>query len=184
MRWDAFERDAPTLARLGRRLLADPGVVLVVTVRRDGSPRLSPVEPLFWRGELWLSMGWGTRKAEDLRRRAHVLVHNVITNREGSGGEYKLRGRAVAEHDPLLHDGYAAEVSRKLGWYPETGRFHLFRVDVEDVTYIRWDPATNDQFVSRWPSRTETVRRGTSATSLGPPEPFSELFRHDDGSSA
>jgi hypothetical protein len=179
MRWDAFEDEAPAFARLGMQLFGDPGVVLVVTVRRDGSPRLSPVEPLFWRGDLWLSMGWGTRKAQDLSRLTQVLVHNVITNREGPNGEYKVRGRALAENDAHVREEYAVEVARMLGWNPEPGRFHLFRLDVEDVTYIRWDPANNDQYVSRWPTRTEFVRRGTSATSVGLPEPFSEFFNSE-----
>jgi hypothetical protein len=180
MRWDEYEHEQAALAELGRRLFASAGVVLVVTIRYDGTPRLSPVEPLFWRGELWLSMGWGTRKVQDLERDSRVLVHNVVTNREGTGGEYKLRGYALAEHDPDVNENYAREVSRTLGWNPVPGRFHLFRVDVEEVTYIRWDPSNNDQFVSRWPSRTEFVRRGTSDTSLGPPTSFSDLIdRHD-----
>jgi hypothetical protein len=177
VRWDEFEAEQPTLAQLGQRRLGDPGVVLIATIRVDGSPRLSPVEPLFWNGELWLSMGWGSRKASDLRRDPRILVHNVVTNREGSEGEYKVRGRAVAEADPVVQHGYADMVSRLLGWNPEPGRFHLFRVDVEDVTFIRWDPATNDQFVARWPDVREFVRRGTSTTSLGDPEPVSDLFR-------
>ena len=49
MRWQEFELQQSRLAALGRRCLGDPGVVLVGTIRRDGSPRLSPVEPLFWR---------------------------------------------------------------------------------------------------------------------------------------
>lgn len=176
MRWADFERDQPAFAQLGRRLLADPGVVLLATLRRDGTPRLSPIEPLFWREELWLSMGWGTQKAGDLGRDARLLVHNVVTDREGSNGEFKLRGRALAENDPRVNEQYAAEVSRSLGWNPEPGRFHLFRVDVEDATYIRWDPANNDQYVSRWPIGIEFVRRGTSDTSLGAPEPYSKLI--------
>ena len=180
MRWAAFAHEQPRFAELGERLLAGPGVVLVATIRRDGTPRLSPVEPLFWRDDLWLSMGWDTRKTLDLQRDPRVLVHNVITDREGSTGEYKVRGRGVAELDPVLHENYAIEVERTLGWNPEPGRFHLFWMDLDEVTHIRWDPATNDQFVSRWPARTELVRRGTSATSLGDPEPFSELITRDD----
>ena len=41
MRWSDFEQAQPRLARLGRERLLDPGVVLVVTIRRDGTPRLS-----------------------------------------------------------------------------------------------------------------------------------------------
>jgi hypothetical protein len=180
MEWNDFEGAQAALGHLGRRLLAGPGVVLVVTLRRDGSARLSPVEPLFWRGGLWLSMGRESRKARDLERDPRVLVHNVVTDREGTDGEYKIRGHAHEEHDAETQQAYADEVRRTLGWNPEPGRFHLFRVDVDEVTYIRWDSANNDQYVSRWPSAVEFVRRGTSATSLGPPEPRSELIDTDD----
>ena len=93
MQWGEFEAHAARLAAVGRRMLGEPGVVLVVTIRRDGTPRLSPVEPLFWEDDLWLSMGWGTRKAEDLARDARLLVHSIVTSRDGTGGEFKLRGR-------------------------------------------------------------------------------------------
>ena len=176
MRWHDFEADAPKLAALGRERLGEPGVVLVATTRADGLPRVSPVEPLFWNGELWLSMLWGSRKAMDLQRDARVLVHSIVTDPQATGGEYKVRGRAIVEADPSVHEGFAADVRRRIGWNPEPGRFHLFRVDVEDVTFIRWDGTSNTQFVSRWPAREEFVRRGTSDTSVGDPEPFSELF--------
>jgi len=176
MRWSEFEQQEGRLAEHGRGLLGDPGVVLVVTIRGDGAPRLSPVEPLFWNGDLWLSMGWGTRKAADLSRDARILVHSIVTTRNGTGGEYKLRGTAIAEPDRHVHEQYAEVVAARLGWEPEPGRFHLFRVDVADVTYIRWDDATNDQYVTRWPEGSEFVRRGTSATSLGDREPIHELL--------
>ena len=56
------------------------------------------------------------------------------------------------------------------------GRVHLFRVDVADVTYIRYDEPTGDQYVTRWPQSREYVRRGTSATSVGRPEPPEDLL--------
>lgn len=48
MRWSEIERSQPRLAELGRRRLLGPGVVLVGTIRRDGTRRISPVEPLSW----------------------------------------------------------------------------------------------------------------------------------------
>jgi pyridoxamine 5'-phosphate oxidase-like protein len=176
MRWADLEAEQPRLAELGRRKLTGPGVVLVATIRKDGAPRLSPVEPLLWEGDLWLCMGWGSRKADDLRRDDRVLVHSAVTNRDGAEGEYKVRGRAVLEEDAYVSGRFAREVEERLGWTPEVGRFHLFRVEVDDVTVIRWDDATNDQFVTRWPQQMEFVRRGTSATSQGPPQPNSDLL--------
>jgi Pyridoxamine 5'-phosphate oxidase len=176
MRWCDLERAQPKLAEVGRAKLGGPGVVLVATIRRDGSPRVSPVEPLFWRGDLWLSMGWRTRKTEDLTRDARILVHSIITGREGEDGEFKVRGTAFADDDADVQREYAAAVRRELGWQPEPGRFHLFRIELDDVTFIRWDSETNDQYVSRWPAGVEFVRRGTSATSLGEPERIDALL--------
>jgi hypothetical protein len=176
VRWGEFEQLEPKLAELGRAKLGEPGVVLVGTIRADGSPRLSPVEPLFWRGDLWLSMAWRTRKVADLERDPRIVVHSIVTSRDGTSGEYKIRGRANAEADPNVHAAYAETVASQLGWQPEPGRFHLFRVDVDEVTFIRWNDATNDQYVTRWPAGEEFVRRGTSDTSLGDPEPFHELL--------
>ena len=137
MRWSDFAARAPRLAALGEDRLLAPGVVLVGTIRRDGTPRISPVEPLLWNGDLWLSMLLGSYKAED---------------------------------DRQIQAGYAGQARERLGWSPDPGRFHLFRVELEDVAFIRYEDASGDQFVSRWPSGREYVRRGTSATSLGPPE--------------
>jgi hypothetical protein len=67
-------------------------VLLVVTIRADGTPRLSPVEPFVLDGDLWLSMMLGSRKAADLVRDPRVLVHSIVTNRDGEEGEVKLRG--------------------------------------------------------------------------------------------
>lgn len=175
-RWAELEACQPRLAELGRERLTGAGVVLVGTIRADGSPRISPVEPLLWEGELWLSMGWGTRKASDLRRDRRILVHSIVTSRDGTHGEYKLRGSAVEETDEQVQVRFAAEVSARLGWTPEVGKFHLFRVDVQDITFIRWDDATNDQYVTRWPKGGEHVRPGTSATSQARPEPISDLL--------
>jgi hypothetical protein len=177
MRWSEIERAQPRLAGVVRERLIEPGVVLAVTIRRDGTPRLSPVEPYLLDGDLWLSMLWGSTKAQDLGRDPRILVHSVITSRDGAAGEVKLRGTARAEDDPAVQRRYDGVVAADLGWKTEIGRFHLFAVDIDDVTYIRYDPGgSGDQFVTRWPAGREFVRRGTSATSVGKPEPVSDLL--------
>jgi len=52
----------------------------------------------------------------------------------------------------------------------------VFRVDLHDVTYLRYDDANGDQYLVRWPQMREVVRRGTSATTLGPPEPGHDVL--------
>ena len=176
MDWAQLEHRQPGLARLGRQRLLEPGVVLVATIRGDGTPRVSPVEPFVLDGTLWLSMLWQSRKAADLLRDPRVLVHSVVTSRDGGEGEFKIRGTARAEDDPALSRRYAAAVATSLGWSPEPGRFHLFGVMIGEVTFIRYDDATGDQHVVRWPPPREYIRRGTSATSLGAPEPASDII--------
>ena len=176
MRWSDLEQQQPRFAALGRARLIEPGVVLVGTIRRDGTPRISPVEPLLWEGELWLSMLHGSLKAADLMRDPRILVHGIVTARDGASGEYKVRGRAITEDSPDRQQRYADEVKARIGWAPEPGRFHLFKIDIVDVTFIRYEERTGDQFLTRWPDAVEFVRRGTSATSLGPREPHHELL--------
>lgn len=179
MRWTEMEQRQPHLAEVGRQRLINPGVLLVATIRRDGTPRLSPVEPYVLYGDPLLSMMWQSRKASDLRRDPRVLVHSIVTSRDGVGGEFKLRGRGQVEDEPLVQRRYAAAVAASLGWQPQPGRFHLFNIDIEHVSYIRYDDATGDQFLTAWPPGRESVRRGTSATSVGSPEPRHELLLPD-----
>jgi hypothetical protein len=177
--WSELERRQPGLAGLGRRQLLEPGVVLVATIRSDGTPRVSPVEPLVLDGVLWLSMLWQSRKAVDLLRDPRILVHSVVTSRDGGEGEFKIRGTARAEGDPHLGRRYAAAAAASLGWSPEPGRFHLFAVAIQEVTFIRYDDATGDQHVAQWPPPREFIRRGTSATSLAAPEPVRDILVAD-----
>ncbi len=174
MRWADLEREAPRLAARAAALVVEPGVCLVATVRRDGSPRLSPVEPLLLDGDLWLSMLWRSRKAADLLADDRLLVHSIVTTREGQPGEVKVRGRAVPVEDPERRSRYRDAVA-VLGWQPVEPWFHLFLVDIGDVTSISY-VGDGDQHVARWPAGVEFVRRATSPTSVGDPEPVRDLL--------
>ena len=179
MRWSELERRQPRLADLGRQRLLDPGVVLVATIRRDGTPRLSPVEPFVVDGELWLSMLWQSTKAADLARDPRILVHSVVTSRNGEEGEFKVRGHAIREKDSGVQRRYSDAVAGALGWKPEPGHFHLFAIDIDHLSYLRYDDPTGDQHVTQWPPGREYVRRGTTPTSLGQPEPRTDVLVPD-----
>ena len=174
MRWLDLQDQVPRLASVCHDRLISPGVLLVVTTRLGGTPRLSPVEPLILDGDLWLSMLWQSRKAMDLLRDDRLLVHSIIVDRDGGQGEVKMRGRAVPVGELPVRARYCAAVAA-LGWQPVEPFFHLFRVDIDDVTLIRYRP-NGDQYVTRWPAGVEFVRRETSPTSVGPPEVIVELL--------
>ena len=175
MRWTDLETRQPTLADVAHERLLGPRVLLVATIRRDGTPRLSPVEPFLLHGGLWLSMMWGSLKARDLLRDPRVLVHGIVTERDGRAGEVKLRGTVRVERDADVQQAYADAVAAALGWRPEVGRFHLFEVDVGQVSSVRY-ASSGDQHVTVWPPGREFVRRLTSATSVGEPEEVVDLL--------
>ena len=92
MIWGEFKRDAPELAALGEERFERTGLVLVATLRKNGWPRISPVEPLITDGHLYLGMMWQSRKALDLLRDPRCTVHSTISDRHGSEGEFKVYG--------------------------------------------------------------------------------------------
>jgi hypothetical protein len=47
---------------------------------------------------------------------------------------------------------------------------------IEEITYIRYDGPTGDQYVASWPPGREFVRRASSATSVGPPQPIRRVL--------
>lgn len=168
MRWLEFEGQQPRLAAIARDRLLGPRVVLVGTQRRDGTARISGCEPLLMEGDLWLSM-MDSHKVQDLRRDPRVLVRSVITA-PGNEIEILIRGRAVSTDDPAVQRRYADAVDRTLHWRPEPGLFHLFRIDLEEVSYIHFDEP-GDQHVALWPAAVEYRRRHLTPTSYGPREP-------------
>ena len=103
VRWDDLAAAAPELARLGEERLRSRELCLVGTLRRNGWPRISPVEPEFVDGELMLGMMWRSPKALDLLRDPRVVVHSTLTDRHDLSGDIKLYGRVVAvEDEPRL----------------------------------------------------------------------------------
>ena len=84
MRWDEFAVACPELAALGEERLRARELCLVGTLRRNGWPRITPVEADFVDGELMLGMMWRSPKAVDLLRDARCVVHSVVSSREGN----------------------------------------------------------------------------------------------------
>jgi hypothetical protein len=174
MRWNTFTEQQPKLEQRARELIIKPGVTLIGTIRSDGTPRISPVEPLLMDGDLWLSMLHGSTKAKDLLRDPRILVHNIVTNRDGAEGEFKIRGTAIEEQDADIHARYAGQVSRELGWTPVPGHFHLLRIEIDSITCIWY--RDGDQYLTTWPPGNEQVRRKLTPTSLHTPEPTQQLL--------
>jgi len=152
VRWEEFDASAPELASLAREEFERYGMVLVGTLRRDGSPRISCVLPYVLDGELCLGMMWHSRKAVDLRRDPRLVLHNPISTNQGDEVEISLQGRAVEIDDEKTRRRYVENLSE---W--EGRDFNLFSVDIESVGLIRYE--RGEQHVRVWPRGAEFTRR-------------------------
>jgi Pyridoxamine 5'-phosphate oxidase len=152
--WHRLELDAPELASLGRERLAGTRLALLGSLRRDGAPRISPVEPYFAKDELVFGALVWSLKALDLARDPRCVLHSVVTGPDNGEGELKLYGRAEAADDE-------ARLSCAEAWW-NAGTSHeasVFVMRIDRAAYVEWDAETNDMVVRRW-----SVRHGYSHT--------------------
>ena len=146
--WAAFQTKAPELAALGEERFDRTGVILLGTIRADGRPRISPVEPVITDGELYLGMMWQSKKALDLLRDPRCLVHSTVSDREGKDGEFKAYGQARAVADADDRERYCQALFAKIEWRPEGEEWHLFNLDIDEVGYTRF--GEGKQWVQTW----------------------------------
>ena len=133
--WGEFAEQAPELAALGVDRFERTGLALVGTLRKNGWPRISPVEPVITEGQLYLGMMWQSVKALDLLRDPRCTVHSTVSDRRGTEGEFKLYGRVVDVTDSAERDRFAEALFEKIGWRPEEPDYHLFSVDIESAAW-------------------------------------------------
>lgn len=133
--WEEFKRNAPKLAALGEERFEHTGLVLLGTLRRNGWPRISPVEPLIADGRLYLGMMWQSRKAQDLLRDPRCTVHSTVSDRHATEGEFKAYGRAVDIQDLEMRRRYGDAFYEKRGFRPEEPSYHLFSIEIESAAF-------------------------------------------------
>jgi hypothetical protein len=177
MRWSELQQAQATLGAVASEKLLQPGVLLIGTVRKDGSARVSAVEPLVMDGELWLSMMQGSAKARDLYRDQRIQLNSIVTGPEATA-EVKIRGTARLEQDVGIHHRYAREAADELGWVAVVGDFALFAIEIDDLSYVSFDES-GAQHVARWPANVEFVRPAISPTKLGAREDVHRLIEAD-----
>ena len=136
-RWEEVLRAAPQLAAAVQARFDAYGLGLLGTLRRDGWPRLSGVEPLFAGGELWLGMMPNSLKARDLFRDGRFALHNATTDKQVTEGDARITGvaRFVDSQEEMAY--YRKAFEERAGYPPGEGEFHLFRGDVREISMIR-----------------------------------------------
>jgi hypothetical protein len=149
--WNEFETSAPALASTVRSRFEATGLGMVATLRKDGSPRISGVEPSIFDGELWLGMMDGSLKARDLQRDPRLALHNATVDKEVKDGDVKVSGRGVEITDVATKKAFLAAFSAANGYGPpDDSPMHLFKVDVTEVSSVL--PGGDHLVIESWSS--------------------------------
>lgn len=97
--WEQLETASPPIAELARQRFERTRVALLGTVRSDGSPRISPIEPYLSQGQLLFgTMSWSL-KTRDVLRDPRCVLHSAVTERIVDGREirsFAIRGTACS----------------------------------------------------------------------------------------
>jgi hypothetical protein len=136
--WNQLRAEAPETAAVFERRLDATGLALLASLRADGSPRISPLEPLLHDGQLWLGMMPGSTKVADLRRDPRFCLHTATTDKDVTDGDAKLWGDAVGVDDQASLDAYAAAFKAATGHDVEAmpGGFDLFTVELTGASSL------------------------------------------------
>jgi len=144
--WSETEAVAPELAAAVRGRFEAHGMGLMATLRRDGSPRISGIEPLFALGELWLGLMPNSLKGADLRRDPRLALHSATEDKDVKEGDAKISGRAVEVVTEGVRQEYLEALSAATGFEPEDCQ--VFRVEVTGLSLVR--PVDDHLDVHSW----------------------------------
>ena len=142
--WHDLEHGAPPIARLGLAGL-HAGVAMLGTLRRDGSPRISPIEPYLVHGQLLVGAMTWSAKAADLLRDPRYVLHSAVTSPDSGEGELKLHGSVVQASQDLRAAATQAWWSRRP---PEQAV--VFALCIAGALFIEWDIDHALMTVHRW----------------------------------
>ena len=145
MIWRDLEASAPEIALLGEERLSRTHIALLGTLRKDGSPRISPVEPYLSQGHLLFGAMSRSQKTADLRRDPRCVFHSALTGPDYGEGELKVYGRAVQVSDQIREgcpDGWWAKWRRDVAV--------VFSLDIEQANFVSWDLAAGMMTIRRW----------------------------------
>ena len=151
--WNEVEQAIPELAAAVRAAFDAHKHKVLATLRADGSPRRSGNEALFRDGAVWLGMMHRSRKALDLLRDPRLELHSAPIDVELKLGDARLAGRATEVTDPEVIRGFAAASAAEHEGMEPPSPFHLFRVDVTDVTLIRVGDPPDHLVIESWSAK-------------------------------
>ena len=106
--WQDFAEQAPHIAEIFvRRHAATGNLCMLATLRSDGYPRISPMEPGIFEGHLILVGMPNTTKFRDLGRDPRFCLHTATVDPYVGDGDVKVWGEAINLQDQGVHERFA-----------------------------------------------------------------------------
>ena len=143
--WAEFEATAPDLAAFVRRRFEQHTLGFLATLRPDGSPRISGIEPMFAAGHLLLGMMKDSLKSADLLRDPRLALHAASVDKDVKDGDVKLSGRAV----PATPELYAV-LSQETGGVHDAESADLYSVELTSVSSLRVGEPADHLVIESW----------------------------------
>lgn len=127
--WDEFTAAAPRISTIfTRRHTATGNLCFLGSIRKDGSPRISPMEPRMFEGHLVVGGMPNTRKFADLARDPRFELHTATTDTHVGDGDAKLWGTVTNLQDEALHQRFAQALYDAIGFDLRGEKFDPFYV--------------------------------------------------------
>jgi hypothetical protein len=136
--WREFTEAAPRIAAIfTRRHAATGNLCLLATLRSDGFPRISPMEPRIFEDHLVLVGMLGTTKFRDLDRDPRFCLHTATVDTEVKDGDAKLWGVVEDLPDRSLHQRFATALFDETGLDLRGQDFdHFYAADVTGASAV------------------------------------------------
>ncbi|WP_194820366.1 pyridoxamine 5'-phosphate oxidase family protein [Nocardia sp. XZ_19_385] len=158
--WSEFVQEAPKIAALfSSRHKATDNLCMLGTVRADGSPRISPIEPRLFDGMLVLAGMPNTTKFKDLERDPRFCLHTATIDPMVGDGDVKLFGAVTDLQDKQVHARFAQDLFDESGFDIRGEEFdHFYVADLTGASCI--EAADNQLAITIWkPGEGERVVR-------------------------
>lgn len=159
--WKEFTQGAPRIAAIfTRRHAATGNLCMLATIRSDGFPRISPIEPRIFEDQLWIVGMPDTTKFRDLGRDPRFCLHTATVDTEVKDGDAKLWGVVYDVQDQALHQRFATALFEDTGFDLRGREFdHFYAADVTGASAVEvgsghmdvtiWKPGQPERIVRK-----------------------------------
>jgi hypothetical protein len=145
--WSDAAVAAPELATKIRERFEATGLGYLATLRKDGSPRISGLEPLFWDEHLWLGMMPSSLKQADVDRDARFALQAANIDKQVVDGDARISGRVVRVTDPEMFRSFRHAFHEATDFEPPT-EFPLYTADITELVFLA--PAGDHLVIESW----------------------------------